>query len=161
MRQLLRGNLAIFITAAAALIAAAAIGGGANAAPRDDILAAYQRFAAAQNARDIATVRALLLDSPKFLWVSNGLSFWGRETMIERMSFYQRAEVWRAIPDIERAVVVEVSASAGYVHLPLSLEVGSAAKGVAATPFLVSALFVNTAQGWKISALFTTIRNTD
>jgi ketosteroid isomerase-like protein len=148
-------------TTALALIAAMLTIEPARAAPRDDILATYQQFAAAQNARDIPTVRALLLDSPQFLWVSNGQSFWGRETMIARMSSYQRAEVWRAQPDLDRAVIVEVSSSTGYVHLPLALQVGSTATGVAETQFLVSALFASTPQGWKIAALFTTISNTD
>ena len=32
----------------------------------------YQRFAAAQNAPDLAQVRPLFVDSPQFLWVSDG-----------------------------------------------------------------------------------------
>ena len=43
-----------------------------------EVRALYQRFAAAQNARDLEQVRPLLLDSPTFLWVSDGQSFWGR-----------------------------------------------------------------------------------
>ena len=131
------------------------------AAPREEVRAAYETFVGAQNARDIAGVRALLLDSPQFLWVSNGQSFWGRETMIARMMEFQRAEVWRAKPDLERATFVEVSPLVAYLHMPLTLAVGSAARGVAETNFLVSALFVRTGEGWRISALFTTIRATE
>ena len=161
MQQSPRRNPMIGAMAALALSAAMLVAPAANAAPADDVRAAYEHFAAAQNARDIATVRSLLLNSSQFLWISNGQSFWGRETMIERMSTYQRAEVWRVHPDIAHAVIVEVSTSTAYVHLPLSLQIGSAAKGVAETSFLVSALFVHTDAGWKISALFTTIRNTE
>ena len=37
-----------------------------------EVLALYQRFAAAQNARDLAQVRPLFVDSPRFLWISDG-----------------------------------------------------------------------------------------
>lgn len=153
-RTLILGALRSAIPGAALLAAPAA-----GAATADDVLAAYLRFAAAQNARDIATVRSLLLDSPRFLWVSNGQSFWGRETMIARMSSYQRAEVWEVRPDLAHAVVVEVADAAAYLHLPLALDIGSAADGIARTEFLVSALFVRADAAWKIAALFTTVRN--
>src|SRR5438128_2419721 len=46
----------------------------ACAGPREEVRATYERFVAAQNARDLDGVRALLLDSPQFLWVSDGRS---------------------------------------------------------------------------------------
>ncbi len=140
-------------------LGAALLAAPASADTAQQVRAAYVRFAAAQNARDIPAVRALLLDSDRFLWVSNGQSFWGRETMLARMSRYQQAETWEVRPELDRAVVVEVAAGAAYLHLPLSLAIGSAAHGVAVTDFLVSALFVATPEGWKIAALFTTVRN--
>ena len=37
-----------------------------------EALALHQRFAAAQNAPDLAQVRTLFVDSPRFLWISDG-----------------------------------------------------------------------------------------
>src|SRR5690348_4334264 len=76
--------------------------------PASEVRALYQRFAAAQNAHDLAAVRPLLLDSPRFLWVSDGQSFWGPDAVLTRMASFQRAEVWRVEPDLARAVTVPV-----------------------------------------------------
>ncbi|MEZ5670433.1 MAG: nuclear transport factor 2 family protein [Alphaproteobacteria bacterium] len=118
----------------------------------------YDRFAAAQNAHDVPAVRDLLLDSPRFLWVSNGMSYWGPETMVERMATFQRAEVWQVEPALDQAVFVPVNASAAYLHLPLTLVIGRAA-APDRLRFLVSMLAVDTDAGWRIAALFTTTAN--
>jgi ketosteroid isomerase-like protein len=127
----------------------------ASAAPADDVRELYGRFLEAQNARDLARVRAVLLDSPKFLWVSDGMSVWGPDALVERMSSFQKAEVWRVEPDLAAAVAVEVGDDAAYLHLPLALEIGAAANANRLS-FLVSVLGVETGEGWRIAALFTT-----
>jgi ketosteroid isomerase-like protein len=126
-----------------------------SAAPADEVRAIYGQFLAAQNARDLARVRSVLLDSPKFLWVSDGMSVWGPDALLRRMSLFQKAEVWRVEPDLAAAVAVEVDDGAAYLHLPLVLEIGPAA-GPDRLRFLVSVLGVETGEGWRIAALFTT-----
>jgi hypothetical protein len=140
-------------TVAAFLAAAAA--SPALADPGGEVRAVYGRFLEAQNARDLARVRQVLLDSPRFLWVSDGKSVWGPDALVERMSLFQKAEVWRVDPDLQRAVAVEIDDRAAYLHLPLVLTIGPAAKPDRLR-FLVSVLGVETAQGWRIAALFTT-----
>jgi hypothetical protein len=127
----------------------------ASATPADEVRALYGRFLEAQNARDLARVRAVLLDSPKFFWVSDGGSVWGPDALVERMSLFQKAEVWRVEPDLAAAVPVEINDGAAYLHLPLVLEIGPAA-GPDRLRFLVSLLGVETDEGWRIAALFTT-----
>jgi hypothetical protein len=122
---------------------------------KDDVRALYLRFVTAQNIRNLDEVGAHFIDSPEFLWVSDGKSFWGRKATLERMKGFQEAEVWRVEPDLQGAKVVEVTESTAYLHLALDLVIGAAAKPDR-IPFLVSALCVKTAQGWKIAALFTT-----
>jgi hypothetical protein len=115
----------------------------------------YERFLSAQNSRDIARVRPLLLDAPRFLWVSDGKSFWGREAMLARMASSQEAEVWEVDPDLEKAIAVEIGREAGYLHLPLLLTIG-AKTNPDRLRFLVSMVGVRTPEGWRIAALFTT-----
>jgi len=121
----------------------------------DEVRALYSRFYTAQNARNLDEVKAQFLDSPDFLWVSDGKSFWSREATLERMKMFQVNEVWRVEPDLKNAKVIEVSDTVAYLHLTLDLFIGSTAKPDR-IGFLVSALCVKTAQGWKIAALFTT-----
>jgi len=141
------------------LAASIAMAPCADAAQRDELRATYERFVTAQNARDLRAAREVLLDSPQFLWVSDGKTFWGRETMLARMARYQQAEFWHADPDLDQAAFVEVTPDSGYMHMPLRLRFGSNADGIFDTDFLVSILFVRAKDGWRIAALFTTIRN--
>jgi ketosteroid isomerase-like protein len=131
----------------------------ALADPATEVQALYERFAAAQNAHDLAAVRPLLLDAPTFLWVSDGQSFWGPDAVLARMASFQGAEVWRVEPDLAHAVPVVVSETVAYLHLPRVLVIGSADRPDRLR-FLVSMLGVDTGQGWRIAALLTATQKT-
>lgn len=125
------------------------------AGTREEVLDVYGAFAAAQNARDPARIAAFFIDGPDFLWVSDGQSFWGREAAIARMSSFQKAAVWRVVPDLDHARVIEQGEGVALLHMPLILEIG----GEAAPDrlrFLVSILFRDAGDGWRIAALLTT-----
>jgi len=145
----------------AAIFMAIAAAPAAWAGPTDEAKALYERFVVAQNASDFRALETVLLDSPRFLWVTNGLSVWGRDPAIRRMADYHTAEIWHIEPDRARAVAVEVNASTAYLHVPLELEIGSRADGPDRFRFLVSALCTETADGWRIAALFTTMANAE
>jgi hypothetical protein len=144
------------ILATLVLLLAVCAGSGVRAGTDEDVRALYSRFAAAQNARDLDQVRTLLLDSPNFLWVSDGKSFWGPDRMIERMAQFQRAEVWQVVPALDRASVVELDDRTAFMHLPLELLIGARTPGPDHLKWLVSILCSRTDQGWHIAALFTT-----
>lgn len=137
------------------LLCATLLAAPARAAPEDELLATYHRFLAAQNARDLEAVRAVLSESRHFLWVSDGRAYWGREAMLERMGRFQTADVWHVTPHLERAVPVLLNETTGFVHLPLTLRIGPAAEP-SRLEFLVGVLCVREAAGWRIAALFTT-----
>ena len=92
-----------------------------------EALALYQRFAAAQNARDLAQVRPLFLDSPRFLWVSDGQSFSGIGAVLARMASFQQAEVWRVEPDRTGRRRYRCVMGVAFLHLPLVLVIGAKA----------------------------------
>lgn len=142
----------------AAVVPAASANQPADPAPdpAGEIVALYERFAEAQNRRDPAAVRALLLSSERFLWVSDGKAYWGPDTMVERMIRFQKAELWRVEPDRARRRIVAISADRAHLFQPLVLRIGAAA-APDAIPFLVSVLCVRTADGWRIAGLLTTV----
>jgi hypothetical protein len=127
----------------------------AEADAAGEVRTLYDQFRSAQNARDLAKVKTLLVDSPQFLWVSDGKSFWGPDALVKRMAEFQLAEVWRVDPDLDKATIVEVNDGAAYIHMPLALTIGLKAKPDVIR-FLVSILCVKEAEGWRIAALFTT-----
>ena len=123
------------------------------------VVATYVAFVTAQNAGDLEAVRALFTQTPRFLWVSDGMSIWGRDAAIERMSLFRASEVWRVTPDLARAVPVILDPRTAYLHLPLDLAIGTHARPDV-LPFLVSMLChrPEPATPWGIAALFTTTR---
>ena len=130
----------------------------ATADPAGAVRALYDRFVAAQNARDLDRVRLLLLDSPRFLWVSDGKAIWGRDATLKRMALFQEARLWRVEPALEKATAVEVDTNSAFLHLPLALAYGSES-APERLRFLVDVLAVRTEAGWRIAALFTTTEN--
>lgn len=141
-----------------ALVLVFAVPGRAETHTEREVRALYERLVAAQNARDVTAVRALLWDSPHFLWISDGKPFWGADAMIARMSAFQRAEVWEVTPDRARARVVEVSPTSAVLFQPLRLTLGPRADP-RSIDFLVNMLAVRTADGWRVGALYTTDEN--
>src|SRR4051794_39623093 len=136
----------------------AGLAGQAAAGPAEEAQRLYADFVAAQNANDLARVRSLLLDSPGFLWVTNGLSVWGPDAAIARLARFHANEVWRIDPDQDRARAVEVAADAAFLHVPLVLTVGPVTRPER-YHILITALCAGTPAGWRIAALFTTDEN--
>lgn len=127
----------------------------AGADQKDDVLQLYRDFASAQNARDIKRVRQLLSDAPDFLWVSDGRPVWGADAMVARMSMFQKSDVWRVEPALDRARAISLSNDVAILHLPLALEIGERGK-TDRLLFLVGMVAKRTVAGWRIAALFTT-----
>lgn len=127
----------------------------AESAPEQQIVETYRGFAAAQNSHDLKAVGAFFTDGPEFLWVSDGQSYWGREAVLERMGLFQRAEHWEVKPGLDQARVIMLSEESGILHMPLTLEIGSAASP-SVLPFLVSIVFRRIGPEWRIAALLTT-----
>jgi len=144
---------------AIAMLALTAAAPAVRAGTAEDVTTLYLAFAAAQNDHDLARVRGLLLDSPQFLWVSDGKSIWGREAVLKRMALFQEARIWHVEPELERSAVVPVGSDAAYLHLPLELAIAFSPAPPERLRFLVSVLFVRTREGWRIAALFTTTEN--
>jgi ketosteroid isomerase-like protein len=140
---------------------AAVLGGGtaAKADPSDEARAIYRQFAVAQNMRDLEMVGALLLDSPNFLWVSDGKSIWGHDAALKRMALFQEARIWHVEPELDKSVAVEIGADTAFLHLPLELTLAFSAAEPERLRFLVSVLCVRTPEGWRIAALFTATEN--
>src|SRR6266704_1253703 len=108
---------------ALALAVAALTAPAAKADQSDEVRVLYRAFVAAQNMHDLEKVGSLLLDSPRFLWVSDGRAIWGRDAVLKRMALFQEARVWRVTPGLDRAVAVPVSDDTAFLHLPLELAI--------------------------------------
>ena len=116
-----------------------------------------RRFAAAQNAHDLAAARPLL-HSPDFLWVSHGQSFWGRDAVLARYGLFKKAEIGAGAATLPRARAVVVSLRHVAVpHLPLVPASVPGGPGLGRRSWL-SALASAPTRAGNIAALFTTSR---
>lgn len=158
-RSLLRAAVAGLLAAFTVLCdGAAPLMAGAQSDPDAvAVTALYERFVAAQNARDVPAVRALLSPAPTFQWVSDGQVFWGRDIMLERMALFQKSAVWRVEPDRQGRRFVMLNADAAYLYQPLTLVIGSEASP-SRLNFLVNVMCVRASGGWLIAGLFTTLQ---
>jgi uncharacterized protein (TIGR02246 family) len=139
-----------------ALLLAVGLGAPAHADPRQDIRALYETFVTAQNAHDIDAVRAVLSDSPDFLWITDGRPVWGRDEMLARMAGFQNAEVWQVEPEYNSSRVIVLDDDTAVFHIPLVLVIGSKADP-ARLRWLVEVLCQKEAAGWRIAGLFTSV----
>jgi ketosteroid isomerase-like protein len=146
--------------ACVSLLLAVAMIGAVLADDVEDARAAYARFLAAQNARDVPAMRELLSASPGFLWISDGKPYWGREAMLERLGSFQRNAVWVAAPALERGRAERIAPGEVVMAFPLRLRIAERADAPAdVLDFLVTALFRREEGTWRIVGLYTTAEN--
>lgn len=127
----------------------------ALAEPEQEIRDLYASFVAAQNQHDIDAVRPLLSERPDFLWISDGHPVWGRAAMLERMTSFQSAEVWRVEPEYATSQVILLDDDTAVLHLPLLLVIGPKADP-ARLRWLVEVICQKEPAGWRIAGLYTT-----
>jgi hypothetical protein len=75
------------------------LGGAVNAASmQDEARQFFERFVAAQNAHDLATVGSMLWNSEDFLWVTRGVQVRGSKTALNVLGSYYKG-TWHLDPD--------------------------------------------------------------
>lgn len=131
-----------------ALTAASTVG----AAPEDDLRALVDQFVAAQNAHDLAAVRALLWDSPQFLWITRGTAVWGRQPALTRFEALYRG-TWRLEPTLTELRVTLLGDGVAQIHVPIMFTIGAPGQEAQKTRFLMIQVLVKTAEGWKVASI--------
>lgn len=126
--------------------------GHALAGTEDDVKAAFDRFVAAQNAHDISAVREVLLDSPNFLWITQGSPIWGRDAALKRFeTLYQGT--WKLSPDTAKLKVVLLNDTAAQLFVPIMFNIGPPGLPAPNAPFLMNQTLVKTAAGWRVASI--------
>ena len=135
-----------------ALAAASLWGTPALAAPDDEVRATFDRFVAAQNAHDPAAVRALLADSPNFLWITRGNVVWGRDAAIKRFEA-NYAGTWKLAPKLSELKVMVLNESAAQLFVPILFTTGPAGQPAQDSWSFINQTLVKTADGWKVMSI--------
>ena len=118
----------------------------------DDVRLSFDRFVAAQNAHDLAAVGDLLLDSPKFLWITRGAAIWGRDAALNRFDALYKG-TWRLEPDRAEMRVTLLNESVAQLYVPILFTIAGPGVPPQPTRFLMNQILVKTATGWKVASI--------
>ena len=114
----------------------------------------FDRFVAAQNAHDLTTVGDLLLDSPRFLWITRGTPLWGREAALKRFeTLYEGTYRWE--PSLEELQIIVLKDDVAHVYVPITYTIGVANHELQLR-FLMNHVIVKTVTGWKVASILPT-----
>ncbi len=146
-----RRVLALGVAAAATLAGPDAA--AAAAATEDEVRAFFERFVAAQNARDTEAVGETLLDAPDFLWITpRGEALWGRAAAMERFRAAHRG-TWRVEPDMAQFRAGALGEGAAQLFVPLVLISGPPGQPAQPVRLLLNQTLVRTGSGWRIASI--------
>jgi uncharacterized protein (TIGR02246 family) len=144
--------LALGLAAATALAAPGTAVMAAEPQERE-IRAHFERFVAAQNARDAEAVGETLLDAPDFLWITpRGETIWGRAAAMERFRAAHRG-TWQLEPEMAQFRAKALGDGAAQVFVPVVLTAGPPGQTARPVRLLVNQTLVRTGSGWRIASI--------
>jgi ketosteroid isomerase-like protein len=124
----------------------------AVAAPEDEVRATFDRFVAAQNARDVKAVESLLIGSPQFLWITRGTAIWGADVAHKRFaSLYEGT--WRLDPEALGLKVMMLGDGTAQIYVPINFLIGASGQQPQPMRFLMNMVLTKTPSGWKVSSI--------
>ena len=122
------------------------------ATPEEEARATFDRFVVAQNAHDLKAVEGLLLDSPRFLWITRGNAVWGRAEALKRFENLY-AGTWHLAPDVSAFRVVLSQPEVAEIFVPIVFSIGPSGQPAQETTFLMNQVLVKTDAGWKVASI--------
>lgn len=136
--------------------AAAAPAAVAVAPPQTEIMAAYTRFIAGQNAHDRTMVSAVLLDSNDFVSVQyGGIAIWGYREALDAFEDAWKG-TWKLDPQTEELRIATVAPGVAVLVTPLLFTRGAPGKSPSTVAIRWSGVFVKGKSGWRIASIFIT-----
>jgi hypothetical protein len=142
-------------TAAAVPVAAAAATPApvASGAPQTEVMAAYLRFIAGQNAHDRAMVASVLVDSPDFVWArSGGDTVWGSAAALDDFERSWKG-TWKLDPQTDDLRVAGLAPGVAILVVPVVVTQGAAGKSASTAPVRWTGVFVKGKSGWRIASI--------
>jgi len=141
--------------AAAAVPLATPSAAGENDVP-SEVMAAYGRFVAAQNAHDRAGVAAILLDSKEFVWAqSQGSSVWGTSQALDAIEHEWRG-IWKLDPQLAESHVTGLAPGVALLIVPVLFTAAAPGETPSMVPIRWAGVFVRSKGGWRIASILIT-----
>jgi hypothetical protein len=128
-------------------------GGAVNAAPvQDEAKQFFERFVAAQNAHDLATVGSMLWDSEDFMWVTRGVQVRGTKAALNVFGDYYKG-TWHLDPDASQLRATALPEGTVQILVPVTFTRGEPGQPAQQATFLISQTIIHDPSGWHIAAI--------
>jgi len=123
---------------------------------RNEVMAVFERFIAAQNAHDRSGVAATLLESKDFVWAQYaGNSVWGYTQALDAFEHDWKG-IWRLDPQLSEARVTNPAPDAAMLITPLLFTEAAPGATPSMVPIRWGGVFVRTRSGWRIASILIT-----
>jgi ketosteroid isomerase-like protein len=128
-------------------------GGAVNAASvQDEARQFFERFVAAQNAHDLATVGSMLWNSEDFTWVTRGVQVRGSKAALDVFGDYYKG-TWHLDPDLDRLRATALSGGTAQILIPVTFTRGEPGQASQQATFLISQTIIRDPSGWHIATI--------
>lgn len=127
--------------------------GSAAASTEAEVRSTFERFVQAQNAHDAKALEALLADSPQFLWITRGMTIWGREAALQRFSKLYEG-TWKLEPDFGALRVVALGTDVAELHVPVVFTTGAAGQPPQTVRMFLNQVLVKSGGYWRVMSIF-------
>ncbi len=157
------GLLASALVAAAAPCSGVVAQATAPAEPSEagahaELKALYRKLIDAENLHDLASVRAMLLDSPSSLFISRLApvskgdwgGYWGTESVVHHFADLYKG-VFRIDPDYSQEKEVLLTPDVAEAYVPVVITSSYGGQAAAARHFIMVLVWIKTPSGWKVA----------
>jgi hypothetical protein len=120
-----------------------------------DVRTAFQKFVSVQNAHDLASLKAMLLDSPDFLWISGGVAIWGRDAAMRQFAALYKG-TWKLEPNMAGFKAQKLDDSVTAVFVPLTVTFAAPGKPSVKLKQLMSQIYMRIGGDWKLAKILPT-----
>jgi polar amino acid transport system substrate-binding protein len=117
-----------------------------------EVRSLFDRFIVAQNDHNLAVVGDLLLDSPRFVWISGGTRVYGREAGLKRFETTFQG-TWHLEPITEDLQVTSPRDDVALLYVPVVFTIGPAGQTGQTSRSVMNQMLVKTEKGWQIASL--------
>ncbi|HSB23813.1 MAG TPA: nuclear transport factor 2 family protein, partial [Burkholderiaceae bacterium] len=96
---------------------------------------------------------ALLADSPQFLWITRGITVWGREAALQRFAKLYEG-TWRLDPDPSSIRVVPLANDVAQLHATVQFTTGAPGQSAQTSRTLLNQVLVKSGGVWRVMSIF-------
>ncbi|MEO6611604.1 MAG: hypothetical protein ABIT05_05350 [Chitinophagaceae bacterium] len=123
-----------------------------KAKEKNDPRGTFNEFIKAQNQHDLVLLSNLLLDSQDFLWITKGLTIWGKDEAIKRFENLYKG-TWTLDPDLASLKIITLGKNSRQIFVPITFSIGEKGQESKQIKFLMNMILIKKSNSWKVASI--------